>query len=1040
MTNINNFNIVRYTPPAPGTTKEEQTQAQERKSPTQLTNYEAYKTDNTASATDKQSDTFKTTIYGSNTVKPFGGSETLNERKTSIDNYASRLRTQIGNIENGTEGERNVKFQNVRLFMEPAGYFSAGLLAAGTNPHEKFTVTFNSYVGKGVAENKSSSETRTYSAWEIAAGMLDHDKPARGGVLNFHSMVIKPKDSSKIKDLQSLGKQLQKHWEHDIATPMRGSAALNSVHDITKFAGFVDLFIPEAKISTKIPERSGKADAYVAKGAMQSLRNDKEAFEKLSPAGQEAVSRTLDKNGQVIIPNIYGYPLSGYAFIPYTPYDGDAKNRPNQGIMIDLKSGTAREIKNDDDFAKWAKNNRNELITRFNARDLQGGKDAHWPSAAYVLDSLIQDNRSHFPGRNTLLSDKSVPVRELFNYTESRGDDYQLKFGDLNKGIAKHYQDVNAKNAVWADQTQVFGSVERDWKAGKELWGNTFGYVPLLGNAGNIVFGQHDAEHGMTANDRVGGVAGAVISGLLLAHEVIPAGVEAGLGEPALNFNASNTGNYNWRYNAQSSELEFARAPTSTSNADVPSIAPKQPLQGTSTSKATTFPGMREIELNGKTYFVAETPDAKDGVHYVLRVPHPNDPTQLVNSGIIARPDDAGIWTRRGADPTVPATGEKPAIESPSALPPVNRLRPSQAGNISEHAIPNGDQLIGNTTPNAQGIYQIKDGTTGQDRWLIRYTDNTGSSKVYEIRSDFKLSNNYVQIINPTTRKPVLTVEGAGDGKWNAVSAEGGVKWPWQRPASPTPSDDLKAPATFAAEFRELDGKPMAGAEKLDEVLNVKEGTHYEFFTRNIAQPDGSIKKQLNVSWTVDETEFAPTPGEKAEPTEYSSSQYSSSFVKDIHRNPYSVTTTENGVSVTKVIDLRKLPGEEGKRLGLEMFEAAIPDADMRARISEVAHQGATVDAYADLLNGGKVKDGYFYGAENTEFKIDYNPSDNSAKVHVISTGVLTYPEKGEAPIPGVQVTIKRTFTIREGNELDSLYEIDKNAPSTVEVGATVDS
>ncbi len=43
---------------------------------------------------------------------------------------------------------------------------------------------------------------------------------------------------------------------------------------------------------------------------------------------------------------------------------------------------SADEIKGDDYFANWAKNNQNTLHTRFNASDRhKAGKDAHWPKA-----------------------------------------------------------------------------------------------------------------------------------------------------------------------------------------------------------------------------------------------------------------------------------------------------------------------------------------------------------------------------------------------------------------------------------------------------------------------------------------------------------------------------------------------------------------------------------------------------------------------------------------------------------------------------------
>ncbi|MGC3728237.1 hypothetical protein ACPTHA_14590, partial [Enterococcus faecalis] len=89
------------------------------------------------------------------------------------------------------------------------------------DPHEKITVTFNAYVGKWKPEVKTNTETRTYFAWEIAAGALKHDRPAEGGLLNFQTMEIQPQDRSKINDLEALGAKLQDHWKDDIAKPLR---------------------------------------------------------------------------------------------------------------------------------------------------------------------------------------------------------------------------------------------------------------------------------------------------------------------------------------------------------------------------------------------------------------------------------------------------------------------------------------------------------------------------------------------------------------------------------------------------------------------------------------------------------------------------------------------------------------------------------------------------------------------------------------------------------------------------------------------------
>ncbi|MGY2400636.1 hypothetical protein [Pseudomonas sp. SDO5271_S396] len=550
----------------------------------------------------------RVTIYGTDTVLAPDERYTMLEREQRVEAYAGRVKAQLAEVESGSEGERNVKFQNVRLFTEPSGYYSAGLLAAGYDPHEKITVTFTSYTGLGQPTTLTNTEKRSYFAWELAAGALLHDRVERGGPINFNFMHINEKDRARVDDLESLGKKLQGRWEEDIAAPMRDDEGV-------------------------IAQRSGKADAYVVRGTLRNLREDTDAFAALSSEGKAAVQRTLDQNGQVIIPNVYGYPLGGYAFIPYETYDGNYKNRPNKGLMIDLKNGALHEIQGDESFALWAKANRDNLLRSFNARDRQGGKDAHWPRTGYVLDSLILNNSSRFPGYHNLLSDESIPVRETFNFTRARDSDYPLEFSNLDDGIAAKYQSVNAKNALWSDQTEVFGSSQQNWKGVKHFWNNTFGYVPVIGSAGNIVFGVHDSLYGMTADDRLGGSAAAIISSLQLAHEIGPTLVETGVGEPSIDFKSTIADRYHWRKNtAQASEFELVRKPNPVPAVDTP----------------TTFAGMREIELDGRKYFAADKPDAGDGEHYLLRVRDPNDPEKLASSGKIAKPDDAGVWRRRG--------------------------------------------------------------------------------------------------------------------------------------------------------------------------------------------------------------------------------------------------------------------------------------------------------------------------------------------------------------------------------------------------------
>lgn len=112
---------------------------------------------------------------------------------------------------------------------------------------------------------------------------------------------------------------------------------------------------------------------------------------------------------------------------------------------------------------------------------------------------------------------------------------------------------------MWADQTDVFGASQQAWKSVKDTWGKTFGNLPIVGNIGNIVFGVHDSLYGKTAGERTGGTAAAVISSLMLAHEVAPGLVEASLGETPITFNSTVTEDYRWNYNSQKSEFELTR-------------------------------------------------------------------------------------------------------------------------------------------------------------------------------------------------------------------------------------------------------------------------------------------------------------------------------------------------------------------------------------------------------------------------------------------------------------------------------------------------
>ncbi len=78
----------------------------------------------------------------------------------------------------------------------------------------------------------------------------------------------------------------------------------------------------------------------------------------------------------------------------------------------------------------------------------------------------------------------------------------------------------------------------------------------------------------------------------------------------------------------------------------------------------------KEIEFEGRKYFVADKPDTGDGLHYLLRIPDPRDPTRLVSSSIVAKPNEVGIWKRRGVEGGGPG-GSKMSSAAPQ--PPLSR-------------------------------------------------------------------------------------------------------------------------------------------------------------------------------------------------------------------------------------------------------------------------------------------------------------------------------------------------------------------------------
>lgn len=141
--------------------------------------------------------------------------------------------------------------------------------------------------------------------------------------------------------------------------------------------------------------------------------------------------------------------------------------------------------------------------------------------------------------------------------------------------------------------------------------------------------------------------------------------------------------------------------------------------------------------------------------------------------------------------------------------------------------------------------------------------------------------------------------------------------------------------------------------------------------------------------------------------------------------------------------DAEIMTGDEVTLLKLRQFEAAIPDPLMRTRISEVAHQGATVHGFSNVTSGDAgLKGDLLPSGRGLSFIIDYDPVHKAANVNVVAKNIVFDVGDEIRQVPDVDFTVKRTYSIREGNEIgvdSNPYVIDKHAPSTIEFSLTTD-
>jgi hypothetical protein len=116
-----------------------------------------------------------------------------------------------------------------------------------------------------------------------------------------------------------------------------------------------------------------------------------------------------------------------------------------------------------------------------------------------------------------------------------------------------------------------------------------------------------------------------------------------------------------------------------------------------------------------------------------------------------------------------------PGASVPNTVPPSSDPFPSPGRDLSRYAVP--DTLIQGRPLRPDGTYNVG------EHWYVRFTDNTGENKVYQIDSAFHARSGRVNIVDPNasptaprSSKIVASVQSAGNGEWRLNELPGGGK------------------------------------------------------------------------------------------------------------------------------------------------------------------------------------------------------------------------------------------------------------------------
>ena len=379
-----------------------------------------------------------------------------------------------------------------------------------------------------------------------------------------------------------------------------------------------------------------------------------------------------------------------------------------------------------------------------------------------------------------------------------------------------------------------------------------------------------------------------------------------------------------------------------------------------------------------------------------------------------------------------PSSGVRFVNEPGAPLPKSQSLLP-----MAPHAVRDGEQLIKNATRDAQGVYRMTD-STGTFRQFVRFTDETSTSRVFEISGRYRSGDAFARIINPDNGAGLMVITPGREGEWTRAPGDGGLWWK-RAPALQTSTEKLTS--RFADNFanEELDELAKEQSKRLDDVFNVDEATHYESWTSGFEE-NGVVRRKLNTSWSTPMENFELLESERAVTTPLGTSKYANQFILDVNRLDYTVVKSSKSGEVFFDLKAGGESTEAMQRNRVKQFEEAIPDPYLRARISEVAHQGAMGPANIGLAK--TAKEGLSPKMTSTHFYIEHDPLKNEAHVNVVAKWDLKDLRGDEMLlVPEVEMTSTREFIIRLGNDvLDNPYIIEEVAPTRLTASVLGDS